>query len=214
MAEERLKRRIITPECMLSYPHLYEPTQFDEKAAFKYSTAAVFLPGTDITEMQRAVIEVGKARWPDYVEGVKSGKYHFPFHGGEKATEKGYPEGSVFFNASSDAPPGVVTLIPDPETGKPMFADPKQVYPGVIARLSVTFYTFPAGERKGNRGVGVGLNNVQIIRDGERLDGRMNPTDEFSADPNAVADLSDLEPVETPAGADDDGDDDLLSDLM
>ena len=212
MADERLKIRMITPEGMLSYPHLFEPTQYDEKAPMKHSTVFVFMPGTKLTEIKKAVIEVGKARWSDYVEGVKSGKYHFPLHGGEKATEKGYPEGSVFFNASSDGAPGVVTLVPDPETGKPMFADPKQVYPGVIARLSVTFYTFPAGEKKGNRGVGVGLNNVQIIRDGERLDGRVSPVDEFDADPNAVADLSDLEP--TVGAIEDAEDDDLLADFM
>jgi len=208
---EQIKRRVITPECMLSYPHLYEPTRYDEKAALKYSVAAVFLPGTDLTEMKKAIVEVGGARWKDFVAGVKSGKYHFPFHSDpEMIAGKGYPEGAVYFNASSDGQPGVVTLVPDPATGKPMTAEPSQVYPGVIARLSVTFYTFPAGDRKGNRGVGVGLNNVQIIRDGERLDGRMAPADEFDADPDAVADLSDLEPTE----ADDGGDDELLSDLM
>lgn len=189
--QELLRKRVITPEAVLSYPHVFEPQQFEDGPP-KYSTALVFPEGTDLSEMKKAALEVGRSRWKDFADGVRRGRYHWPFRDDPAdVAEKGYPEGSTFLNASSKKRPGVVSIIPDPATGKPMVVDdPERVYPGVFARASVTFFTF---EVKGNRGVGVGLNNLQIIRDGPRLDGRVDPTDEFEADPDAVPDLSDLE---------------------
>jgi hypothetical protein len=213
--QEFLRKRVITPEVILSYPHLFEPQTPPNSTKAKYSTAIVVPAGVDISDLKKTALEVGQSRWKNFPDGVRKGKFHWPFRDdAEDIEEKGYPEGSQFFNASSKKRPGVVSVVPDPATGKPMLVDdPERIYPGIIARVSVTFYTFDVS---GNKGVGVGLNNVQIIRDGERLDGRLDPSDEFEADPNAVADLSDLED-ETDGGSDDgevadDGDD--LTDLM
>lgn len=214
--QEFLRIRAITPEVILSFPHLFEPQTPPNSNTPKYSAALVFPPGTDVSELKKAAIKVGKSRWKGYVDGAKKGRYHWPFRDdAEDIAEKGYAEGSIFFNASSKKRPGVVSIVPDPATGKPMVIDdPERIYPGIIARVSVTFYTFDVN---GNKGVGVGLNNVQIIRDGERLDGRLDPSDEFEADPDAVADLSDLEDTEDSEFADDGevaDDEDDLSDLM
>lgn len=211
-----VRRRVITPEVILSYPHLFEPqAPPNTDSEPKYSAALVFpegrgVDGESIKAMQQAALEVGQARFGDgFADGVRKGKFHWPFNSDEETVaEKGYArfgEGTIFVNANSKQRPGVVSIVPDPNTGKPMvIEDEEKVYPGVIARVSVTFYPFSVS---GNKGVGVGLNNVQIVRDGERLDSRLDPTDEFEADPEAVADLSDLEEDAT-----DEGDD--LSDLM
>ncbi len=42
--------------------------------------------------------------------------------------------------------------------------------------MSVTFFGFNAN---GNRGVAAGLGNIQKVRDGERLSGRVNASAEF-----------------------------------
>ena len=44
----------------------------------------------------------------------------------------------------------------------------------------------------GSRGVSFALQNVQKLRDGERIDGRLRPEDEFDAIQDRGADLEDL----------------------
>ena len=44
--------------------------------------------------------------------------------------------------------------------------DPEEVYSGCYGRASINFYAF---NTNGNRGVGVGLNNIQKLSDGDHL---------------------------------------------
>lgn len=158
----------------------------------------------------------------------------------ERIEDKGYPEGSTYINAKSDNPPGVVSRIKDPSNdGKPAvivnpsgdvrFSDgtvhpgQRPVYAGAIVRGLLSVY---AWDSHGNQGVSFGLSGVQVVDDGERLDGRADPQDEFDADMDASADLSDLgadaeegdsQPSDAAAdnGAESaEGDDDDLSDLI
>lgn len=204
--------RILTPEAALSYPHLFEA---DEKG--KFSVALVFPAGTDLKPLKQAALNVvvekfGKTK---AAEMLKKGVFRLeggPHHSIRTDVEaKGYPEGTVgFINARGNQRPGIVGVFPD--TSKPKndrgqhpplpITDPTEVYAGVIARASVTPYWYDVD---GNRGVAWGLNNIQILRDGDRLDGRVKAEDEFDADMDAVASLEDLtdesgaqDEVETP----------------
>lgn len=140
--------------------------------------------------------------------------------------EKGYPEGSTFINARSSNPPGVVSQIPDPSNdGKPaaivnargdvrykdgtVLSGAREVYAGARARGLLSVYAYDVS---GNKGVSFGLSGVQIVGDGERLDGRVDAADVFEADEDVAGDLSDLtdeEPAGVGAGEEDD-----LSDLI
>lgn len=181
--------RVITPEAILSYPHLWQPKAAAEDQEPRYSCCLVFPAGSDLRALKAAVIEAAKVKWGDKAtKMIRDGKLRMPFR--DDAEERGYPEGSVFVNARSKTAPGIVSIYPDPETGKPTpITDPEQVYPGCYVRASVTAFAY---DRSGNRGVAFALNNLQKIRDGERLDSRKRAEDEFEADANAVADLSDL----------------------
>lgn len=176
--------RVITPEAIISYPTLFEPRASEEGKQPKYSCALIFPEGTDLTELKAAAKEAAVEKF-----GAKLPKnLRMPFR--DDGEEKGYPEGSIFFNARGTRKPGVVAAYADPRTGKPaVIDDPEAVYPGQIVRASVTAYGYDVS---GNRGVAFGLNNVQILRDGERLDGGRSATDEFEATAPAP-DLSDLE---------------------
>ena len=201
MANDDTKTRWIpTPPAILSFPHLFEPQQ-DDDGKDKWSAALVWPEGTDISEGLEIALAVGQAKWPDFLEGVKSGKYHMPFR--NDGEEKGYPEGSVFLNARSGRRPGLVSNVPDAK-GLPtkiteaQATDPDHpfhIYPGVIVQASLTAFTF---ERKGKKGVSFGLNNLMRVGDGERLDSFTSAQSEFEADPDAVADLSDLTGDEEP----------------
>lgn len=138
----------------------------------------------------------------------------------EDVANKGYPEGSTFVNVRSPNPPGVVSNIADPSNnGKPasivsragdvrlkdgtVIPQARPVYSGCIGRglLSVFAYTV-----SGNSGVSFGLSGVQVLDDGERLDGRASAEDEFDAEMEAadLSDLTDEEPAGVGAGEDDD----------
>ena len=172
--------RVTTPECMLSYPHLYEPTKVNannpaEKA--KYSAAFVFAPGVDLGKLKTAAIEAGERKFgpSKFAELLKAGGLRMPFR--KDAVEKGYAEGSVFINARSDSKPQLVMPYKDPDTGKPApVTDPEIMYPGSRVRASLIAFGY---DTMGNKGVSFALGNVQWLGDGDRLDSRVAAADEF-----------------------------------
>lgn len=182
MADEA-QQKVITPEAVISYPALFSPKANDRGEEF-YSCALVFPAGTDLSELKAAALAAGKAKF-----GAKfnpeSPAYTWPFR--TDVEEKGYPEGSTFFNCKSKGKPGVVDRYKGAD-GKPRpITDPEEVYAGAKVRASVRFYAF---DTKGNKGVAVALNNVQKLGDGPRLDSRMRAEDEFDAEEGEASALS------------------------
>lgn len=200
MNEERKAVKIITPVAILSFPHFDEPVQGTDaegkpQGKPKYSGAFVFESGTDLSEAKAAALEVAEARWPGKVKEMisKSKKstdagsnptFRMPFRTDGK---DGYPEDCTFFNARSEQRPQCVYAAADPDTGKPKRVPVSEVrgefYPGCKVRASVTFFSY---DTRGNKGVGVGLNNVQKVGEGERLDSRTAADDEFTVDLSAT----------------------------
>lgn len=176
---------LTTPEGILSYPWLFHrQPPMEEGGKSQYSTSIIFPAGTDLTPLTEAVADVAAAQWGDKVTEMK---IHWPFRSEPKV---GYPEGCTYISPRSNYAPDVVGLIPDPEDGKPLpITDEDAVYPGVIAILRVTCYAY---ERSVKRGVTFGLDAVQLVRRGPRIDGRASARDIFMADPSAVASLDDL----------------------
>jgi hypothetical protein len=80
---------------------------------------------------------------------------------------------SFFLNANSGAAPGIVDANCEP------ILDRSEVYSGVYGRASVNFYAFNSN---GNRGIAVGLNNLQKLRDGEPLGGKSRAEDDFATE--------------------------------
>ena len=79
-----------------------------------------------------------------------------------------------FLNANSTQKPGIV----DKDLNE--ILDPDEVYSGSWGRASINFYPFNVNV---NRGVGVGLNNIQKLRDDERLGGgRASAESDFGDD--------------------------------
>lgn len=185
----------VTPVGRLSFPTLFRKRAAKGSAVEKYSTGFV-LPASAKTDPKfvaifEEVVRVGREQFgPGFDAGVKSGKYQIPFHfgGGE---DKGYEPDDIYFNASS------VTVRPKVVDASMQVVEDgdERVYGGVHGRISVTAFSYD----NVNKGVGLGLNNVQILRPGEPFNGiRVNAEDEFSVDEDAVGDLSDLE-GKTPA---------------
>lgn len=80
-------------------------------------------------------------------------------------------KGCFFINSSSDNRPGVVDSNLQP------IIDSDEFYSGCYGHADINFFPYNAA---GNRGVGVGLNNLLKVKDGERLDGRVAAGDAFA----------------------------------
>ena len=84
-----------------------------------------------------------------------------PLHDGdtERADDENY-EGMMYFNASSKDAPQIVDRKVQP------ILDPMECGSGDYCNVSVNFYGF---SMNGNRGVAAGLQNIQLVKHGERL---------------------------------------------
>ncbi len=80
---------------------------------------------------------------------------------------------AFFLNANSTTAPGIVDADCNPVLNQ------GEVYSGVYGRASISFYAFNSN---GNRGIACGLQNLQLIRDGEPLGGKASAESDFATD--------------------------------
>ena len=76
----------------------------------------------------------------------------------------------MFINATSNRRPGIVDRHVQP------ILDREEVYSGCYCNVSVNFYAFSVDV---NKGIAAGLNNIQKVKDGERLAGGSSAEDDF-----------------------------------
>ena len=181
--------KIITPQAVLSYPHLFEPNTPPGASEAVYSCALIFEKGTDLSGLKKAALEAATEKFGAKAEAlIRDGKLKLPFR--NDGADKGYPDGSIFMNVKNKAKPGIVSIFPGAD-GKPTpISDEAQIYAGCKVRVSLRAYAYDVS---GNKGVAFALGNLQKLADGDRLDGRKKAEDEFEADLSAKpADLDDL----------------------
>lgn len=168
---------MITCECTISYPAIFEPKE-NLSGKMKYS-CSLLIPKSDtkgVAEFKKAIAkatQAGKEKlWKNKVPKFR----YDPMRDGDAELESGEKEdpaykGHFFVNATSDNAPGVV----GPDASPLMNQD--ALYAGCIVRADINPFPYDNG---GNKGVGWGLNNVMLVREGKRLDGRQNAEDAFS----------------------------------
>lgn len=182
--------RVITGEVRFSYAHVFKPDAIEEGSEPKYSVS-LLIPKTDkdtIRDIQKAVEaakEEGKALWG----GKLPRNLKLPLRDGDDE----YPdddtmEGVVFLKANSKTRPGLVDKrlqrIVSPEErerassefGKQDPISSEDFYSGCYGRASLKFFAY---SKAGNQGIGVLLNNLQKLRDGESLAGGYSAADDF-----------------------------------
>jgi ssDNA-binding protein len=126
---------------------------------------------------------------PDFAVKAKSGQFRYPIRpvDSAKAAEKGW--GAVAFDmnlkSGQDFRPKVVDINLDP------VLDSEEAYPGRWVRVSTAFYTYPAGKSP-IPGLGISLNNVQLLEDGERFAGSRGDGSEFGDVGGLASDDDDL----------------------
>lgn len=170
--------KVVTGKVRFSYVNIFKSRAFREGQDAKYSIC-LLIPKSDkkglakiTAAMDEAVQEGIRSKWG----GKMPKNLHLPLRDGdeERADEAPEYEGMMFLNANSNTKPGIV------DKDLVQILDPDEVYSGCWGRASINFFAY---DSNGNRGVGVGLNNILKLSDGERLGGsRASAEDDFSDD--------------------------------
>lgn len=156
----------------LSYVNIWEPQSINGSEP-KYSVSLI-IPKSDTTTIAKIKQAIDRAKQEAISKfgGKIPANLKLPLRDGDidRPEDEAY-QGSYFINCNSKQKPQVVDSQVQP------ILDQTEVYSGCYGRVSVTFYGF---NTNGNRGIAAGLGNVQKLRDGDVLGGRMRAEDEFS----------------------------------
>lgn len=165
--------RVVTPKFRASYAYVWEPRAPDEDSEPKFGISMLFpKKDTDMRPMKKAALAAARKKWGSKAESMmKMGRLKLPFRDGdeERGDDPVY-KGVIFVNANAKRKPQIVDKEVQP------ILEPEEFYSGCWARATVNFFPFDV---KGNRGVGVGLNNIQKLSDGDRLDSFASAEDDF-----------------------------------
>lgn len=164
--------KVIVP-CRFSFLHCWEPDSVNGSEP-KYSVSAI-IPKTDTATVNaiKAAIEVAKKESASKWGGKVPPNLKLPLRDGDidRPEDEAYA-GCYFLNANSRQAPQVVNSRVE------AVLDQSEVYSGCYGKISVTFYGYNSN---GNRGIAVGLGNIQKLRDGESLGGRAKASEEFDS---------------------------------
>jgi len=171
--------KVITGVCRLSYANIWQAKSINGGLP-KYS-ASVLIPKTDtatvakIKAAVKAAYEEGESKLKGNGKSVPAlSTLKQPLRDGdvERPDDEAY-QGHWFVNANSGTAPGVVDLQ------REEIIDTREIYSGVYARVSLSFYAY---NTNGSKGIACGLQNVQKVRDGEPLGGRSRAEDDFATE--------------------------------
>ena len=169
--------KVITGVCRLSYANIWQAKSINGGAP-KYS-ASVLIPKNDtktVAKVKAAILaayEEGEGKLKGNGKTAPSlASLKTPLRDGdtERPDDEAYA-GHWFINANSNTAPGVVDANREP------IYDTSEIYSGVYARVSLSFYAFNSN---GNRGIACALQNIQKVRDGEALGGKSKAEDDFN----------------------------------
>lgn len=167
--------KVVFGPCRLSYTHVFSKyTPDGDAASGKYMTN-VLIPKEEketIKAIQQAIEAAKKAAVTSKWGGKEPKKLDMPLRDGDtdKEDDDVY-SGHFYVNAKSNTRPGVC------DKNKSPIMDEDEIYSGVWAIVSVTFFGYDVS---GNRGVACGLNNIMKFKDGERLGGRASAETDFA----------------------------------
>lgn len=165
---------IVTPIARVSFPYIFRPQMPSEDNDLKkpkYSAALLFPADADLTLLKEAAKKALEDKW-----GTDSTKWpdnlRSPFRDQSEKTVEGYTPGCKFITISSEHKPGLVGADGNHITDETLF------YPGAWAWATVHAFAY---DKKGNKGVAFGLDNIQKIRDDAPLAGKPRAESEFAA---------------------------------
>lgn len=166
--------KVTTGECRGSFVNVFKPRMNDLSGKEEYSMT-LLIPKDDkktLDALAGAANAAKEAKWGSKIPaGVQS-----PLHDGDQEKPNGGPYGDecaghMVLNVKSNYQPGVVDKQVQP------VIDPTEFTSGDYCRASLNCYAYD-NKRKG---VGYGLNNIQVLRKGDPLGGHSKAESDFDA---------------------------------
>lgn len=171
--EKQLKTQIKLGPAVGSYANIFKPKAVNPGDEPKYSISLLFEKKTadkQLAELRKVIDYVATQKFGPKYKSLP--KFHIPIRDGdvEKPENKDYA-GRLFVNMSSTRQPGIVNRHLVPVT------DEADAYSGCKYVAAVNVYPF---EKKGNKGIALGLNNLLVFEKGDRLDGKKDASEDFA----------------------------------
>lgn len=168
----KTETKVVVGGARLSYANIFEPKSINGSDP-KYSVSLIIDKKDNHTlEIIKKAIDNAIKEGSDKKWGGKMPKnLKTPLRDGDEERDDAAYTGAMFLNANSTKPPAIVGKERDRSTNKAIPLGADDVYSGCYANVSVNFYAFDVN---GNRGVAVGLGNIQKERDGEPLGGHIS----------------------------------------
>ena len=162
--------KVTTGVVRLSYAHLTTPKENeDPNKTARYETG-ILIDKTDeatlatIDKLMKHTLALGKAtKWDGKVP--KGAAFKLPLHDGDtdKSDDDPAYKGKMFLTARTQNRPVVI------DAGRNLITDDSEIYSGMYAHVVLAAYPF--AHASGSKGVGVSLEAVLKVRDGEPLGG-------------------------------------------
>ena len=167
--------KVVTGKVRFSYLNAFEPKSINGSDP-KYSVSLI-IPKSDKATLAKVnkAIEAAKEDGMTRLWGGKlPANLKTPLRDGdtERPDDEAY-KNAYFVNANSKQQPGIVDADRYP------LMDKTELYSGCYGRASINLFPF---NTNGNRGVGVGLNNLQLLVQADPLGGRSRAEDDFEDD--------------------------------
>lgn len=165
--------KVVFGPCRLSYTHVFSKYAPDGDTANGKYMANVLIPKEEketIAALQQAIETAKKAAILSKWGGKEPKKLDMPLHDGDTDKEDEVFAGHKYVNAKCNTRPGIV------DKNKAPIVDEEEIYSGVWAVVSVSFYGY---DKNGNRGVACGLNNIMKFKDDDHLGGRASAEADF-----------------------------------
>ena len=175
---KNLLRVITGPNTRWSYANVWEPKAINGGTP-KYSVSLI-IPKDDVKTVN-AIKEAIEAAYNEGQMKLKgSGKMVSPLAAIKKPLRDGDEEkpddptykNCYFINANNVNKPDIV------DTNGQYIIDRSEVYSGVYGRVSISFYAF---NTNGNKGIACSLGNLQKVKDGEHLGGKISAAQDFAS---------------------------------
>jgi hypothetical protein len=182
------KNALITPPVRLAFPSLFAMRRTlasDPNSKLAYQAAFLLPPGTDLVPFEKILTDAMISKFGKPMPFAK-GTTRYPIRAAEEnGAYASLGAGWHFINTKSGQQVPVVDrtntpVVPDEDEDPERpghFRRSSKIYSGLWVRAFLQAFAWDKGAGKG---VSFGLNGVQIVRDDDRIDGRMAATDVFT----------------------------------
>ena len=164
--------KVVIP-CRISFANIWEPKSINGSDE-KYSVSCI-IPKSDkktLTKIHKAIEAAKEVGASKRFGGKLPANLRLPLRDGDidRPDDEAYAN-AMFLNANSKDAPQIVNRKVEP------ILDPMECGSGDYCNVSVNFYAYNAN---GNKGIGAGLGNIQLIKSGARLAGKASASSDFT----------------------------------